>query len=362
VADEDRPGVRIGFYSDSRAIGGAETSLRNLLAALSPWVDAVAVGVDADVVRWVAGGRPACTTVVLPPIGSKRDIGAFRAHLRAFRRLRPRILHINLSDPWSSHWAILAAIATPGVRVIAVEQSTWRTRSLRRRVLKRLLVRGVAAEVAVGTASADAAAAFTGLPRERIRVIHNGVPDLEVTPFPRSTPVPTVGAVGRLEHEKGFDVLLKALASVPDAVVVLVGDGRCRQELVDLAGRLELGDRVHFVGWSDEPRRHLPTFDLCAVPSRIEAFPLIVVEAMLAGLPIVASNVGSVEDAVVEGETGRLVRPEDPDQLASTLRSLLADPERMQEMGRKGRVHARRRFTADAMAAAFESLYTELLE
>lgn len=362
MANKERSGIRIGFYSDSRAIGGAETSLRNLLEALSPWVEAVAIGVDADVVGWVAGRRPGCATIVLPGIGSKWDVAAFRAHVQAFRKLRPRILHVNLSDPWSSHWAILAAIVTPGVRVVAVEQSTWRTRSLRRRLLKRLLSRGVTAEVAVGTASADAAAEFTGLPRRQIRVIHNGVPDEEVVPLSRATTAPTVGTLGRLEQEKGFDVLLRALSNVPHAVAVLVGDGRDRQELVDLAETLGLEDRVRFTGWSAEPRRHLPTFDVCAVPSRIEAFPLVVVEAMLAGLPVVAAEVGSVADAVVDGETGLLVPPDDVDALAAALRSLLGDPERMRQMGLRGRERARERFTADAMAAAFETLYAELLE
>jgi len=132
--------------------------------------------------------------------------------------------------------------------------------------------------------------------------------------------------------------------------------------LVDLADTLELGGRVHFLGWSAEPRRHFSTFDLCAVPSRIEAFPLVVVEAMLAGLPVVASEVGSVADAVVDGETGLLVPPDDPDALAAALRALLDDPERMKLMGLRGRERARQRFTAEAMAARFESLYAELLE
>ena len=156
-------------------------------------------------------------------------------------------------------------------------------------------------------------------------------------------------------------MLLRALPSVPDVVAVLLGDGRSRQELLDLADRLGLGDRVRFLGWSDEPRRHLSTFDLCVVPSRVEAFPLVVVEAMLAGLPVVASEVGSVADAVVDGETGLLVPPDDADELASALRSLLGDPGRMRQMGLRGRERAKRHFTSDAMAAAFESLYRELL-
>lgn len=361
MALEGRGKVAVAFYCDSREIGGTEASLRNLLASLSTSVEATIVGIDAKVVEWVAVERPGGATLVLPEITSKWDVRSFTAHVRAFRRLRPRILHVCLSDPWQSQWALLAAILTPGVQVVAVEQSTWRTRSLRRRMLKRVLARFLAAQVAVGRASADAAAEFSGVPRRRIRVIHNGVPDEEVVPLARPVATPIVGAVGRLEHEKGFDVLLHAVAGLPEASVVLVGDGRRRDDLAALADRLGMAERVQFTGWSDEPRRHLTTFDLYALPSRIEGFPLVVVEAMLAGLPVVATRVGSVADAVLDGETGLLVPPDDPDALGSALGTLLADPERRRAMGDRGREHARRHFTASAMAAQFESLYTELL-
>src|SRR5207244_6699305 len=116
--------------------------------------------------------------------------------------------------------------------------STWETKRLRRRALKKLTSRGLAAEVAVGSASAEAAAGFSGLPRDRIRIIHNGVPDEDIEPLPRPVPTPIVGAVGRLEYEKGFDVLLRALACLPGVTAVLVGDGSQREELADLADRL----------------------------------------------------------------------------------------------------------------------------
>ena len=358
---DEKSRIRVAFYSDSHEIGGAETSLRNLLSALSPRVEATVVGVDSAVVDWVAAGRPGSVTVVLPPIAGKWDLRAIGIHVRAFRRLRPQIVHVSLADPWASHWALLAAIATRGLRVITVEQSTWQTRKLRRRTLKRLLAHGLAAQVAVGTASADAAAAFSGVPRDRIRIIHNGVPDDEVVALPRSISAPVLGAVGRLEHEKGFDILIQALVEVPGASAVLVGDGRRRKDLVDLAERVGVSDRVVFAGWNDEPRRYLPTFDLYVLPSRIEGFPLALVEAMLAGLPVVATEVGSVSDAVIEGDTGLLVPPDDPKALAHAIRTLLADRGRMQEMARRGRERARRQFTANAMAARFESLYDELV-
>src|SRR5207302_6028335 len=114
-----------------------------------------------------------------------------------------------------------------------------------------------------------------------------------------------------------------ALATRPDAALVLVGDGPERRSLAALAGDLGLDDRVLFAGWQTQPRRYLTTVDVFALPSRFEGFPLAVVEAMLAELPVVASAVGSVPEAVREGETGLLVPPDDPARLAAALRRLL---------------------------------------
>ena len=115
------------------------------------------------------------------------------------------------------------------------------------------------------------------------------------------------------------------------------------------------------VGWSDEPRNHLRGFDVFVLPSRFEGFPLTVIEAMLAELPVVASDVGSVREAVLDGDTGLLVAPEDPEALARAVGALLADPARRRAMGQQGRRRALERFTVEAMARRFESLYDEIL-
>src|SRR5438445_48607 len=83
------------------------------------------------------------------------------------------------------------------------------------------------------------------------------------------------------------------------------------------AARLRLSERVRFEGWREDPRRYLTTFDVFALPSRFEGFPLAIIEAMLARLPVVATRVGSVPEAVADGETGLLVGPEDPAALAA---------------------------------------------
>jgi glycosyltransferase involved in cell wall biosynthesis len=352
---------RVVAYTDSTELGGAEQSLGNLLEALSRDHEVIVAGVDERVVATIAARRDGTTTSILPAVRHKGDAGRFLAHVRAFRRVRPDIFHANLSSSTACRYGIAAALLVPGIRVVAVEQSPIAISSRPQRWLKRLLSRRLAAHVAVGSRSARMVEEIAGRPSGSVRTIYNGVPELAPSPSPPLLPSPVVGAAGRFSREKGFDVLVRALALLPGVNAVLVGDGPQRAELERLAGELGVGDRLAITSWIPDARAYLPSLDLLVVPSRFEAFPLVVPEGMLAGLATVASDVGSVSEAVIEGETGLLVPPEDPEALAEAVRRLLADPEARSAMGKRAVAVARERFTATAMAHAFESLYAEVL-
>ena len=199
-----------------------------------------------------------------------------------------------------------------------------------------------------------------GLPTGSVRTIYNGVPHSLPPPLARTRPGPVIGSLGRLVPQKSFDVLVRALPSLPRVTAVLVGDGPERVALESLASELGVADRLVVTGWSNNARAYLPTFDVFVLPSRLEGFPLAIVEAMLAALAVVASDVGSVAEAVHEGETGLLVPPDDAVELARALGVLLDDAELRRRMGDRGRIVAAERFTASAMARAFESLYDEI--
>jgi glycosyltransferase involved in cell wall biosynthesis len=202
------------------------------------------------------------------------------------------------------------------------------------------------------------------LPTGAFRTIYNGVPDLgAAAPRARRPGDPLViGSLGRLHRQKGYDVLLRALAEIAEAELVLVGDGEERVSLEALAHELGVAGRVRFAGWDADARARLAGFDIFVLPSRFEAFPLSIVEAMLAGRPVVATDVGSVREAVRHGETGLLVLPDDPAALAAALVRLLGDGVDRARLAAAGRQLAARRFTPAVMAAAFERLYQELLE
>ncbi|HSL81291.1 MAG TPA: glycosyltransferase family 4 protein, partial [Thermoanaerobaculia bacterium] len=203
-------------------------------------------------------------------------------------------------------------------------------------------------------------------------VIPNGV-----TPAPAAPPgvgpgeLPPAGSpmvlfAGRFRTRKAVAVLLEAFARLlrehPGAALVLAGDGEQRGALEARAERLGIAGAVRFAGV--QPRDALPAWyaaaDLFCLPSLYEGFPLAILEAMAAGLPVVATAVAGVPEAVVDGVTGRLVPPEDAAALARALAELAADPERARRMGDAGRRRVETEYAIPRIAAAYLDLWGEL--
>jgi glycosyltransferase involved in cell wall biosynthesis len=355
-----RPPLDVLVYTDAVRPGGAEVSLSHLVTELPERIRVEAMGVSPEILGWVTRGRPGTRTWVLAPVRGKWDAPRMAAHLRTLWRLRPKVLHVNLRAPWACSYAIAAGIATPGVRVVAVEQLPMPLNDELQRRLKRWSSRRLAAHVAVGHGSARELEREIGLPHGSIRVVYNGVPEVRLEPRDRVAEGPVVGSLGRLHAQKGYDVLVRALPDLPGVTAVLVGDGEERSALEELAERLGVADRLRILGWTDDARSQLTSFDVFALPSRYEGFPLSIVEAMQAGLPVVASDVGSIAEALDAGRAGVLVPPDDPEALAAAIAGLIDDEPRRARIGEHARRLGVERHTARVMADAFLKLYEEI--
>lgn len=355
--------VDVLFYSDAPEIGGAEHSLATLLRHLDDRFRAHLVTTDAAVGEFLAAARPDSSRRTIRPVAGKLDLGPIREHVRSFRAIRPDLVHVNLRWIWTGQYGILAGLLSPGARTIAVEHAQpAATRSGVQRRLRRGLEGRVDAHVAVGERTARMIESYVGLPAGTVRTINNGIEPSEPTPPPDPDRPFTIGAIGRLVPEKGFEDLPPALADLPEARLLLVGDGPDRERLARLAREAGVGDRFELVGWQEHPREWLAKFDVLAAPSRLEGSPpLAALEAMMAGVPVVAADVGSVSEAVVDGESGVLVPPRDVGALTGALAALGADRARRVELGEAGRRLALEKFTATKMSERFETLYEELL-
>jgi glycosyltransferase involved in cell wall biosynthesis len=285
------------------------------------------------------------------------------AHRRAMARLRPDVVHCNLNDVADARWAVLIATTLRKTRVVAVEQLPLQPADRSVIAVKRLGSRRLHAHVAVGERAARAIEETIDLPVGSIRTIYNGVVDQGAAvraEISGERPL-VVGTLARLDPIKGLDLLVSAVARLERLRLLIVGEGALRTELLDQARRLGIQDRVELRPWDDEARRCLAELDVFVLPSRNEGFPLSIIEGMLAGLPVVATDVGSVAEAVVDGATGYVVAPDDIDALTAALEQLCADPELRGRFGAAGRARALERFTAQAMADAFAGLYREVL-
>ncbi len=151
-------------------------------------------------------------------------------------------------------------------------------------------------------------------------MIHSGVPTLELNPPPRSTGDFTVGMLSRHDPVKGIDLAIRVIERLGEGYhLVVVGDGWERPNLEALVDELGVGGRVELLGFSEDARNLYPNFDVYLLPSRLEAFPVTVQEAMQAGVPVVATEVGSIREAVDDGETGFIVPVEDVEALADAV-------------------------------------------
>ncbi|GHT23500.1 glycosyl transferase [Planctomycetales bacterium] len=211
--------------------------------------------------------------------------------------------------------------------------------------------------ICVSQGQADKVIKF-GTPAEKITVIHNAIDlkrfeqqddsyrnKLEV--LFEQPPELLIGAAGRLSPEKGFDVLIDAVAELknggevlPSFGVVLFGEGFLRNELEERVRNKNLFDIFKMPGFTDELDKYLPHFDIFAQSSHTEGFPCVNIEAMASGVALCATAVGGVPEQIIHGETGFLVPPNSPKKFAEALKDLLLYGEKRKSMGEQSRRRA----------------------
>lgn len=241
---------------------------------------------------------------------------------------------------------------------------SWTRYALLRR---RLFDRG-ALFLAVSDAVRERAIAL-GFPAGRTVTLHNGVDVDYFTPADEAPEPGLILHVGRLVEKKGTGLLLEALSNVPEARLVVVGDGPEKRPLEDRARGLGVRERVQFLGQlpQDEVRRWMRRAFLLAAPSITardgdsEGLPTVVCEAAATGLPVIASAHSGLREAVVDGETGFLIPEGDGPALASRLADLLGHPARRRRLASGARRFAEERFSRSAQLARLEAHYDALL-
>ena len=280
----------------------------------------------------------------------------------------PDLVHINLSDP-SAYFHLSTATAYPALTLVTLHQNLayFGLRGGLDTLLGQML--SMADWVtAVSAVTLSGVQAFMPEIRERSSVIYNGLDTPDVIPESLPFDAPRILCVGRLLHQKGFDLAIAAFASLvdrfPQARLTIVGDGPSRFDLEQQAAALGLGEAVEFKGRisPEHVRELMNTATIVVMPSRSEGFPMVALEAAHMARPVVATPVGGLPESVVHQRTGLLVEPEDSLALAEAIAFLLSHPDIARQMGQAGRSRVLDIFNMERFVDAYDMLYRELIQ
>lgn len=323
-------------------IGGAEVFVKDLCMELAKH--------GADVTLWCPSGRPFVSYSQKAGIAprtwktfGKVDPLTILRLTRLIRRERIDVIHTHLSTA-----SLLGALAARLARI----RSVAHVHGLNTATCFRYSSHIIAVSDAVRRHMLA-----QGIREEKITVIHNGVRLECYQPVECSEArarlgydpqAPIFGVFGRLSPEKGQRVAVEALFLVkrdlPDARLVLAGRGPDRESLQTCAEALGVADSVHFAGFVDDVRTLMCACDAVVVPSLREGFGLAAVEAMALCRPVIASAVGGLPEIVVQGETGILVAPNDPNDLARAIIEITTDPALQDRLVRNARARVEENF------------------
>lgn len=287
------------------------------------------------------------------------------------KQTRPQIFHCHAGIGWEGQLGVRAAHQAGIKAVVRTEHLPFLITEPQQHRAYMTRIEQVDALICVSHA-ARATFERAGVEAHRLHVVQNGIApaaerDIEGTGERverLAENARLILTVGRMTEQKGHSYLLDAvrpvLAEHPEALFMLVGSGPLEEPLQRQAQALGIVENVHFASGAVDVGRLMQTCDIFVLPSLFEGLPLVALEAMSAGKPVVGTRVCGTIEAVADGETGLLVEPRHPQALAQAINTLLADSPLAERLGVAGRRRVQEHFTAARMARQTEQIYSTL--
>jgi glycosyltransferase involved in cell wall biosynthesis len=360
----------VQLITGSDAIGGAQTHVRDLIGELRSYGHECTVLVGPPDGSFCKNLRQSGVSVrIIPSLRKKltpwHDALAFAQILTQLHRLKPDIVAAHTAKASFLGRFAAALLGIPCVFTShgcsIIDRQTGQTRRVF--VILERIARHLGSKLITVSDQERRLAEGSGIvDRRNLAMVYNGIPDLDQLADPSGQPA-VITMVARFDPPKDHVTLLLALAELSNYswTLRLAGTGTLLDHAKRLAAELEIGDRIQFLGECLETSRLLAESQIFVLSSRSEAFPISILEAMRAGLPVIASDVGGVSEAVRDGETGFVVPACDHRALTRRLRQLLSDPRLRMLLGWNARRRYLAHFTADSMAAATLAVYRDAL-
>ncbi|MCU1322147.1 MAG: hypothetical protein JWM43_1796 [Acidobacteriaceae bacterium] len=371
--DSARPHVLLVVDVFPRALGGGERIVLKLASLLPRYGYRVSILTFAVHPQSPALNAPPCPVYLLP-ITNTYDLTAVKAAFRLRHFIRQQNVRIVQTFFESSDiWAGFVTRSMTRAKLIWSRRDMGILRTRKHHIAYRLMRRLPHAVFAVSNLVRQHGIEVDGIPPARVQTVYNG---LNLADWLASTerpvepsPNPLITTAGNIRPVKGHDVFIRAAALVieqfPNAVFSIAGEvlePAFFEELQALVRELKLSQHFTFSGGVTNLRDYLATADIFVLPSRSEGFSNSIIEAMAAGLPVVATSVGGNAEAVQDGASGYIVPPEDPAALAAAILKLLANHDQARAMGQAGKRIAAEKFTNEAMMAVTTNAYARLLK
>jgi len=360
---------------DDASVGGGQKHVLALAERLSGRGIAVSVACEAEgyLVDELRKRSIPHHPVHLPEWPS---VAGIRELVKMLRTTRAELVHTHGGT--AGFYGRLAARRVRGVKTVHtyhgihyLHQQNFKKRLLHR-AIDRFLLRWTNEIICVAESDLQLAL-VAGLARNgHVNVVYNGI---DLGPFDRALGMRSTheaddagfcaGTVGRLHEQKGYFVLLQAARAVhavaPDVHFRIIGEGPQEEELRKKAAALGLGDTVKFLGARNDVPEQLLSFDVFVLSSLWEGLPYVLMEAMAAGLPVVATDVDGVKEMITDGQEGRIVPSRDPQALAAAMLELRRDPALRHAMAKNGMATVKQKFSLDAMIEKTLTVYARAM-
>lgn len=358
---------RVAFVSCASYTGGAERYIELLATGLDrqkyePFLVTAGTPGLEPLLSALADEDILCETTEGKPFSSAGGAGRF---VKLVKRLRPDIVHINMPGPFDCHYGLTASLARLAgtARIVMTDHLPMIGSFAKARLLRSIHMPHVSRFITVSEDNRSHLVNEHRVPVSKIRVVYNGVRD-PGTAGPAAmdpgAPVEMLVA-GALEERKGHMVLLAAMEQLPGKFrLSIAGEGPHHEEIEEEIASRSLDGRISLLGRVDDMPGLLARSDILVVPSFLEATPYVILEAMAAGRPVVASAIFGIPEQVENGVTGILVPPGEEASLATALLRISDEPGLAGKMGEAGRKRYEDRFTLNKSVEETVSVYEEL--